>query len=107
MDWIWGAWISGSIFIAIDALRWCWQHRHLDGRPVGPLKRIFRLRRIALLFPASLVASYSVFIWAVYLTPGIYRVLVPVVGLIVLIVLGLLWNRRIRRLQQQMVDSQE
>jgi hypothetical protein len=100
-------WIFGSVVVTIAALFWCWRHRHLDGHPVGPLKRIFRLRRVALLMPFLLVAGYSVFVWAICLTPGPYRVLVPVVGLIILGVLIILWNRYVRRLQQQMADSQK
>jgi hypothetical protein len=101
------AWVVGSVLLIKTALFWCWQHRHLDGQPIGPLKRVFCLRRVAFLMPMLLMTVYSVFIWAIYLTPGFYRVLVPVVGMAVFAVFAVFWNRHIRRLQEQMADTQE
>jgi hypothetical protein len=96
-----GPYLAGLAAAVCIGLGWCLRHSHLDGQPVGPLRRVFRLRRVLPLLCGLLAAGWSVSFWAIYLTPGPYKALVPIIGLIGFAIFVPLWNRRLRRLQER------
>jgi len=70
---------------------------HLNGRPVGPLRRVFRVNRVAVFVWLISAGVYSACWWGIPLIHGPYRILVPVVGLIGCAAFVPVWNGWLRR----------
>jgi hypothetical protein len=95
-----GQYFTGLGIVICAALGWCLRHSHLEGQSVGPLRRAFRLRRVAPLMCVLTAAGWSVFFWASHWIPGLYKVLVPIMGLIGFTIFAAVWNRRLRGLER-------
>jgi hypothetical protein len=63
-DWFWDGLL---VILNLAGLSWCLRHSYLDGQPVGPLKKIFRLRRVLPLMFAWTTINWSLFFWAIVL----------------------------------------
>ena len=97
-----GEWICALAVLALGAIIWRQQHVHLDGQAIGPLKRVFRVNRRAVILWTVLALALSAVFWGLPLLPVWYRI-----GLMVLLLFGMLayipiWNWRLRRMQQEM-----
>jgi hypothetical protein len=88
---------GGVFLLTAGVLQFRRNHIHLNGRPVGPLRRVFKVNRATVYLWLFVLTMYSTVFWGLPLIPNSYQILIPAFILVGFVAFVPIWNGWLKR----------